>query len=237
MKNGGKISISASNVTIKNDSTLESGEFIKIDFKDEGPGIHEELLRNIFDPFFTTKPQGNGLGLSVCFSIIEKHKGTITVSSQENEGATFSVFLPASDEIEIEIEEEKVEEHYGSGRIIIMDDEDHIREILSQMLLSMGYEVMATKNSEEAINAVNSQLLSGNEVRALILDLTIPGDKGGKDVADSISKKYPNLKIFASSGYSEDPVFSNPEQFGFSGSIRKPFMHSDLATLLEKHLN
>ena len=237
MPDGGKIKISASNQIISNNSSLESGEYIRIDFVDDGPGIHEEVLKNIFDPFFTTKKQGNGLGLSVCFSIVEKHNGTITVDSKENKGTTFSIFLPASDEIQIEIEENFVDDHFGSGKIIVMDDENHIREILSQMLLSMGYEVLVTKNSAEATMAVDNQNSSGNVVKAMILDLTIPGDKGGKDIAVSILEKYPDIKIFASSGYSKDPVFSDPEQFGFTDSIRKPFMHKELATMLERHLS
>ena len=237
MKNGGRIHISASNVVIGDGQDLEPGEYIRIDFKDNGPGIKEEVLKNIFDPFFTTKSKGSGLGLSVCFSIIEKHGGTILVESEENTGTTFSIFLPASEEIEIEIEEEYVDEHFGNGRIIIMDDENHLREILSQMLLSMGYEVIATKNGTESLKTVSDQFSSGNTVKAMILDLTVPGDKGGKDIASDISEKYPDIKIFASSGYSEDPVFADPEKFGFVASIRKPFMHKELATMLEKHLN
>ena len=236
MKNGGRIHISASNVVIGDGQDLEPGEYIRIDFKDNGPGIKEEVLKNIFDPFFTTKSKGSGLGLSVCFSIIEKHGGTILVESEENTGTTFSIFLPASEEIEIEIEEKYVDEHFGNGRIIIMDDENHLREILSQMLLSMGYEVIATKNGTESLKTVSDQFSSGNTVKAMILDLTVPGDKGGKDIASDISEKYPDIKIFASSGYSEDPVFADPEKFGFVASIRKPFMHKELATMLEKHL-
>lgn len=236
MKDGGKIYISAKNVNIKNESKLDPGEYIKIDFKDEGPGINNEVLNNIFDPFFTTKSKGSGLGLSVCFSIVEKHRGTIKVKSEIGVGTTFSIFLPASEEIEIEIEEEFVEDHYGAGRIIIMDDEKHLREILSQMLLSMGYEVIITQNGTEAAKALDDQIAAGGKIKAMILDLTVPGDKGGKDIALPISKKYPEMKIFASSGYSEDPVFSNPEQFGFDASIRKPFMHKELATMLEKHI-
>ena len=122
MIDGGKIKISAQNIIIEDDTTLKKGEYIRINFADEGPGIHKEILKNIFDPFFTTKTTGSGLGLSLCFSIAEKHEGTITVSSVENKGTTFSVFLPASDEIQIEIEESYVDEHFGNGRIIIMDE-------------------------------------------------------------------------------------------------------------------
>jgi len=100
----------------------------------------------------------------------------------------------------------------------------------------MGYEVLITKNCSEALKTVDDQFASGSTIKAMILDLTIPGDKGGKDIAGSIVEKYPDIKIFASSGYSEDPVFSNPGNYGFTASIRKPFMQRDLATMLEKHL-
>lgn len=235
MPEGGEINITAENTHIEdlNEFEIPSGKYINIYFKDYGLGIPEEILNKIFDPFMTTKKMGSGLGLATVYSIISKHGGAISVSSVLNKGTTFKIILPASGQIfgrSNKIEIDGIAQKYN-GNILILDDEEFILDILKNMLIKLGFTVDHTKNGKEVLDLIESN----KKYDAIILDLTVPNGLGGKDIIDQIREKYPSIPIFASSGYFNDPVMSEPKKFGFSACIPKPYRNKDLANVLAKY--
>jgi len=235
---GGKIFITAVNYFLDHQENplLRSGDYIKISIADTGIGIPSDHLKRIFDPFFTTKQQGNGLGLATCYSIIKKHDGFIGAESVPGKGSTFNILLPASEkEIAHELYKASML-HSGSGKILVMDDEVFIRDISREMLKLTGYSSMEACDGEEALMLIADAEERGEPFDGVILDLTIPGGMGGKDTIVEIRKLYPDLPVFASSGFSEDPVISNPEDSGFTGSIRKPYRRDELTAMLNKYM-
>ena len=238
MPDGGEITVSAQNVTIKEQDhpTLAAGSYVKISFKDHGIGMPKEMLHKIFDPFYTTKPKGHGLGLATCYSIINRHGGCIDVESESGKGSVFSVFIPALPGALSATTHKAKSVHQGCGAILIMDDEEVILEITTEMLKSLGYTVICARNGSEAIDAYMAEKKAKRSIAAMILDLTIPGGMGGKETIGKIRDLDKNIPVFVASGYADDPVMASPIEFGFTASICKPFRKTELAGLLEKYI-
>ena len=154
MPEGGTIRIKAENSIVGTSAdNLPAGKYIKISITDEGNGIPDEYLNKIFDPYFTTKQKGSGLGLAVCYSVIKNHKGHIKVESTLGVGTTFHIYLPVFEGHQHE--RKSVEEGTFSasgGKILVMDDEDSIREMMGDILSSFGYVVDFARNGEEAVS-------------------------------------------------------------------------------------
>jgi PAS domain S-box-containing protein len=235
---GGTITISARNISIENPGALllKPGDYIKVSVSDTGVGIPKNLLKRIFDPFFTTKQKGNGLGLATCYSIIEKHNGYIDVESVPGTGSTFHIYLPATLGGKLQNISPIQLKHHGKGCIIVMDDEDYMREIVGDMLSTMGYTPIGAKNGDEALIVCTESVRQGTLISGALFDLTIPGGMGGKETIVKFREKFPDIPVFAASGFSEDPVMARPTEFGFTDSIRKPFKKDELAEMLNKHL-
>jgi two-component system, cell cycle sensor histidine kinase and response regulator CckA len=235
---GGTLSISCLNRSLSGsaDPTLADGNYVVISIRDQGIGISEEMLARIFDPFFTTKPKGHGLGLAISYSIVQKHGGAIKVSSLLGKGSTFEVWLPACDEAVMQDAEASEDLPKGFGRLLVMDDDESILGVLKVMLERLGYSVACTSSGAQTVEYFTSELKASRPIDGVILDLTVPGGIGGREVAAEIRKLSTSVPLFVSSGYSDDPILANPTEFGFSASIAKPFSHSELAKLLEKHL-
>jgi len=235
---GGILEISVKNEVIDNfHSMLESNNYVKISIKDCGIGIPSELLNKIFDPFFTTKSKGHGLGLATSYSIVYKHNGTIEVESLLGLGTTFHIYLPAVLNTDIPDQEVKDEDSFvDSGLILVMDDEHIIQDTVKEMLSYFGYDVVCLDNGRDAIEYVIQDFKEEKKLKAMIFDLTIPGGMGGKEAVDFIRKYNPDIPIFVASGYSDDPVMANPEKYGFTASISKPFSHKELRSMLMKHM-
>jgi len=238
MPRGGQIEISASNLVLDAGEIppLQAGKYVKVSIADSGIGISDDLLDRIFDPFFTTKQKGNGLGLSICHSIMQKHEGFIGIESMTGKGTTFHLYFPASQQEIAMTEPVCLPTHQGSGRILIMDDEYIVRDVVSQMLKTMGYTPVETVNGHEMLMFFAEARAKREPVCAAIFDLTIPGSMGGKEAIKELRKTFPDLPIFASSGYYEDPAMVRPSNFGFTDSIQKPYRIIDLADLLNRHL-
>lgn len=243
MPEKGIITISAKNIHLQENEmeSLRKGKYVKISIADTGPGIPANILPRIFDPFFTTKNQGNGLGLTICYSIINRHGGLMHVESEVGKGSIFHIFLPAYDKFfsssKASDEKLKMKKHKGTGKILLMDDDPMIRKALGGMLARLGYAVVCTENGHETMQALYQAQEEGNSFIAIILDLTVPGSMGGKETVIEIRKLNKNIAIFASSGYAQDPVIANPKEYGFTASICKPFKTSELAEMLEQNLN
>lgn len=238
MPDGGIIRAGCENAVIQegNPLQLEQGKYVKITINDSGKGIPDELLKKIFDPFFTTKENGRGLGLSICYSILKRHNGIITVESRPGAGTTFSLYLPACfDKIEGEEEERKT--LTGIGRILLLDDEEVIIQTASEMLNALGYEVEIARHGAEAIEKYMTAKETGKPFDAVIMDLTIPGGIGGKDAIISLKKIDPAVRAIVSSGYSNDPIVAEYKDYGFMGTLSKPFGMQELSEVLNKVLN
>ncbi len=238
MPNGGCIQISASNLELApaQHPNLPAGNYVKISFKDSGIGIPKEYLGRIFDPFYTTKPKGHGLGLASSYSIIRRHKGWIDVESEPGKGSVFHLYIPAATTKGSQSDTEQQIDHHGSGLFLVMDDEEAMRETIGAMLELFGYQAILTSCGEEAIQIAQERHKTGQAIAGMIFDLTIPGGMGGKAAVGEIRKLYPQTPIFVASGYAEDPVMANPLRYGFSASICKPFISTELSRLLETHM-
>ena len=235
MPDGGAISVDGENAIIDEQTTLplQPGPYVSITVKDTGIGIAKEYLPKIFDPYFTTKQQGSGLGLASSYSIVKKHGGHIAVESRPGGGATFTVYLPASpgkhEEKQVDRQSQPVT---GRGNILVMDDDDGIRAVATNMLEFLGYAVTAVASGEEAIEAYKKAHASGDPYDAVITDLTVPGKMGGKELIKELLALDPHVKAIVSSGYSNDPIMANCREYGFSGVIVKPYTNVELAKVL-----
>ena len=238
MPAGGTIEVSARNITLeeKEHPVLLQGNYVKISITDTGIGIPKEILSRIFDPFFTTKAKGHGLGLATCYSIIKRHGGCIDVESEPGKGSSFHVYLPASTEIVSSAKKKTGKTHHGSGTFLVMDDEEVMRETISDMLGALGYTVVSKNNGQEAIDFYHSETKLNRTIVGMIFDLTVPGGMGGKAAIEEIRKTNKDIPAFVASGYADDPVMKNPAEYGFSASICKPFMRKELTEMLNSYM-
>jgi len=226
MPDGGIINVSAENV-IQSDKSTSEINFVKIIFSDEGTGIPLDIIDKIFDPFFTTKQLGEGLGLSVVHSIINKHKGQIKVDSKPDKGTTFTIFLPAASN-------SKPDKEKVSGKklnILFMDDDEMLRKLAAEMLNSLGHSAVTTAEGEEAVKIFRESLKKGIPFDILIMDLSVKNGKGDIEVIEEILEISPEAKVIITSGYASDPVIDNYKKYGFCETLIKPF---NLAQLEEK---
>ncbi len=229
MPNGGKIFIKTANVKFEKDNplSLNEGEYNHIQIADQGYGISEENMEHIFDPYFTTRTGGSGLGLTICYSVIKKHNGTISIESVVNKGTEVNIYLPAEiTESESKMETIIKEEPISNERkqlVLLMDDEDQIRFIGKEMLEYLGFDVLLSEDGEDTINQIRSCKEKNTPVDIVIMDLTIPGKLGGKEAIVKIRDFDQNIKAIVTSGYSNDPVMSNYTQYGFNNFLIKPF--------------
>lgn len=236
MPGGGTIELSAKNISYeeKGHPLLAKGDYVKVSIKDSGIGIPKEILPRIFDPFYTTKTKGHGLGLATCYSIINRHGGAIEVESEPGKGSVFHVYLPASAG-PVVIQTAPSGKHKGSGAIIIIDDEEVVRDILKEMIESFGYTAVCKNEGKEAIEFYIKE--SANRTfKALFCDLTIPGGMGGIEVVAEIRKLNKEIPVFVVSGYAENSVMKDPCKHGFTASISKPFTMGELTEMLNKYV-
>lgn len=234
MPDGGIIEICINNIPPEAAAALmlNEGRYVQIIIKDHGIGIPAEDLGNIFVPYFTTKAKGHGLGLALAYSIIEKHEGDIKVNSELGVGTTFEIYLPASDDLFIDNPPDEKINYLGQGRILIMDDDEMIRNTLGRMLRQLGYETGFARDGEEAIDIYNQAKQAGTPYQVVIMDLTIAGGMGGKETVQRLKQLDSNLKAIVTSGYSCDEVMINYVGFGFCGAIEKPYEIDKLSRVL-----
>jgi len=211
---------------------------IRITFKDTGVGIGADDLSRIYDPYFSTKATGNGLGLATVYAIIKNHDGEIRVFSRRGHGTTFAITLPAQEAQFAEVAEEQPAAPnlvaQGSGSILLMDDEDAIREMAKAALTMFGYQPVVVANGEDMLEVYGKELARGHRFDAVIMDLTIPGGMGGKDAVKKLLEIDPEAIAIASSGYSEDPVMARYQEYGFAGVVSKPYSLNDLELSLKE---
>jgi len=240
MPEGGAIRLAARNLTVNpGESPLTPGKYVLITVKDQGLGIPPEHLAKIFDPYFTTKQGGSGLGLAVVHSIIANHAGHITVASEVGKGTVFSLYLPSTGNPSLAEKPVAVTPPLakGQGKILVMDDEELIRDVSTAMLRQLGYEPHTANDGEEAITRYLQAQKDGQPFDLVIMDLTVPGGMGGKEALAHLRQLDPAIKAVVSSGYANDPIMARFREYGFCGVAPKPFGLQELSKLLRMILN
>jgi PAS domain S-box-containing protein len=208
---------------------VKPGPYVTVSVTDHGGGIPDDVLGRIFEPYFTTKPKGSGLGLATVYSIVSSHGGFVTVDSAVGRGTTVHVRLPALlSGVQEERVERRPEEGIGQGRVLVLDDEDAIRLVVSKMLRSLGYEPETASEGHEAIARYEEARAAGRPFDTVIVDLTIPGGIGGKDVLRELMRIDPDVKAIVASGYADDAAMARFREHGFKAMVAKPFTLGEL---------
>lgn len=238
MPEGGKICVTIENLTVgpKDILTVKEGRYVKLCIEDHGIGIAELHLQKIFDPYFTTKQKGSGLGLATVYSIIKNHGGYIMVESTVGTGTTFQIYLPASENEITDTNQSENNPLSGSGKILIMDDEEILREVAGEILSHLGYRVVVCSEGSEAISLYQEAMRSDDPFAAVIMDLTIPGGMGGKDTMKNLLEIDSGVKGIVSSGYCNDPILAHYREYGFISVVTKPYNMEELGNVLNNTL-
>ena len=232
MPDGGTLTISAENFLIDETGSLtvssktiplQAGRYVKVSVKDEGLGIPHEHLDRLFDPYFTTKKDGTGLGLTTAYSIVKKHGGHIYVESTQGKGSVFTFFLPASTNANGRTAPKESMLPFGTGKVLIMDDDVIVRTVVETLLKKAGYSAVCAADGAQALSMYKDALARNEPITVTIMDLTIPGGMGGKETVKQLRDIDPSAKVIVFSGYSNDPIFTNFREFGFDGVLSKPF--------------
>ncbi|HEY9074871.1 MAG TPA: PAS domain S-box protein, partial [Desulfobaccales bacterium] len=236
MPEGGIIKITGENCLVEAESNLpiSKGKYVKFAIADQGTGISPKYLDKIFDPYFSTKQKGSGLGLATAYSIINNHSGHLQVESQLGVGTTFYIYLPAVDQGVPADEPETVKPIMGQGKVLVMDDEEIIREVLGRMLSRLAYEVDFSRDGSQAIKKYVAAQETDQPFAAVILDLTVPGGMGGQETLEKLLRIDPQVKAIVSSGYSDDQIMANFKEYGFSEVIAKPYRIVALSKILQR---
>ena len=238
MLEGGTIEVRAENVNLEESAgiPLAAGRYIKVSIADTGTGIADDLASKIFDPYFTTKPTASGLGLAISYSVVKKHGGFLHLESTSSEGSTFTFYLPAA-EAKAATPTAPINNrvfHFNHQRVLVMDDEAAIRELTSQLLSTLGYEVTAVPDGLEAVRIYERALRRGENFQAVILDATVRGGMGGLATIERLRGLDPQVTAIICSGYSDEAALSEFLSFGFRGALPKPFTRRELADALQR---
>jgi len=242
MPDGGVIALAAENVSVGSGSVaslpgtrgLAPGRYVHIAIKDTGVGIPAKLLSRVFEPYFTTKQSGSGLGLSVSYSIIRQHGGHLHIESETGVGTTCHIYLPAVEAKAADGTEKPAEMIRGTGRVLVLEDEDVVWSACSGMLEVLGYEPCRAHDGAEMLQMYRAAMDTEQAFAAVIMDLTIPAGVGGKEAISELREMAPDVKAVVSSGYSSDPVMAEFETHGFDAMIAKPYRIEELAQVLHE---
>ncbi len=230
MPEGGELVVQARNAD--NGTDASRGEVI-VTITDSGPGIDERIADRIFDPYFSTKSAHSGLGLATSYWIIQRHGGQLRLGENSKRGTTFEIRLPAatSDTLAPPLPASRSRKS-KPFRVLLMDDEDVVRETVAAMLERIGQTVEVASNGEEAIELFERAAASDMPFDAAFLDLTVRGGMGGLRTLERLRAIMPNFAAVVVSGYSDDPVLAKHREHGFDERLQKPFTLSQLRAVL-----
>jgi PAS domain S-box-containing protein len=212
------------------------GEHVLLEVSDTGHGMDKETVEHIFEPFFTTKEagRGTGLGLAMVYGIVTQHGGHITVYSEVDKGTTFRVYLPAiPTEEEPAVEDSGIMPAFGTETVLLVDDEELVRDLGARILSKHGYTVLLAQNGSEAINIFENK---HSQISLVILDLIMP-EMGGTECLKELLKIDPNVRVLVASGFSADASVRETIQIGAKGFISKPFRVKEILREVRKVLD
>ena len=239
MPGGGDLYLETANIVLDEDYvkpfSVDPGRYVKISVTDTGIGMDEQTKSRIFEPFFTTKEmgRGTGLGLASAYGIVKGHNGIINVYSEKGHGATFTIYLPASDKKLIKEEMTSEDIVKGEGTILLVDDEEVIIDVGRDILAVLGYKVFVAKSGKEAIEIFK---VRDSSIDLVILDMIMPG-MGGAETFDVLKSINPSIKVILTSGYSVDARPTKMLERGCDGFIQKPYTIKTLALKVKEALN
>jgi PAS domain S-box-containing protein len=240
MPEGGKLRIETTSTYVDKSyagkhAPMIVGQYILLNVRDSGSGIDDETLQCVFEPFFTTKKNGTGLGLSTVYGIVKQSGGYIWVESEKGKGTSFNVFLPQVEE-KLKSENPKTQEKHiasGSERILLVEDEETVRRLLSQILQTYGYQVIEASNGVEALRLCRENKL---KIDLVLTDVIMP-QMGGRKLTDELEKIYPQLKILFMSGYVGDKNLLGGKIIPEKNFVAKPITPSALADKVRQILD
>ena len=236
MPKGGVINVTARNMHLDENevSNLPEGNYVKISVADRGHGISPDDMQHIFDPYFTTRQGKVGLGLSIAYSIIRSHGGVIIVESEHGKGSIFNIFLPASTE-KVAREALPTKQRHAGVKILLVDDEAVVRNVGNRILSKLGYDrIEFASEGLEALKKYQEAMESGRPYDSVIIDLTLPGKMGGKEVVKALHKLDPKANILVSSGYFNDPILTDFRRYGIKGVLAKPYQLEEMEMMLRE---
>lgn len=231
----GDITIEARNLEYEDQLAglpIKPGNFVVITITDHGPGIPANALPRVFEPYFTTRGEGRGLGLPNAISILRQHKGWLTLAAGERNGTVATIYLPGAPRAAIKVDAPAPQVVQGTGRVLLMDDDDAVQKSVSFMLRKLGYDVVVSSEGSAAIETFNEKRAAGTPFDLLVLDLTVPSGMGGKEMIARILEIDPDARAIVSSGYSDDDVLIRHDAYGFKAKLPKPFTFSQLSSVV-----
>ncbi len=241
MPDGGRLRVNARNIHLETDDSppLPPGDYVSICFKDNGPGIAAEHLPRIYDPYFTTREKRKGMGLAAAYSIMKNHDGYIKVESVQGEGTTFFLYFHAAEAQEKPVSLTLRAHARFLGKVMVMDDEEVVRDVAGEMLRHLGFDVAFAVNGKKAIDLYKNKMSENGSkppFDLVIMDLTVPDGMGGVECLQRLRKVDPRVKALVSSGYSREAAMANFQHHGFLGVVDKPYKLNDLKDILIKVL-
>jgi CheY-like chemotaxis protein len=234
MPGGGDLHLETENATLdETDAKLffsEPGRYVKISVTDTGTGMDKATRKKIFEPFFTTKEmgRGTGLGLASAYGIVKNHGGFINVYSEKGHGATFNIYLPASEKEVFEEEKPAGNTLKGTETVLFIDDENMIVEMAEELFEQLGYKVLTAGSGTAAIETYEK---NKERIDMVLLDMIMP-DMNGGETYDKLKEINPNVKVLLASGYSMNGTASEIMDRGCNGFIQKPFKMEELSQKL-----
>ena len=231
----GMIKVTCQNVSLRKGDVppLDPGDYVQIEVEDNGSGIPEENLKRIFEPFFTTKKQGTGLGLATVLAIVRKHGGQLLVQSTVGQGTTFTAVIPRTNKEPETGVRKPATLRYGTGRVLLMDDEPQLCEITQAMLESLDYKVDVAHRGEDALTLYKRYHAVNRPYDVVLLDLTIVGGMGGEETYKKMREIDPDVRAVISSGYDNDEMIRQFLDQGFCGYLTKPYRVTELGKMLK----
>jgi len=217
------------------DDNLTEGLYAVLEVSDDGCGMDEEIQARIFDPFFSSKFQGRGLGLAATLGIVRSHSGAIKVDSEQGKGTSVTIFFPsAGGQVAGKTPDQSKDDNWqGSGTILVVDDDESVREAAGDMLMTMGFEVLSASNGQEGVEIFRQ---FAEKIEVVLLDMTMPV-MGGNEAFQKIREIREDARVILSSGFNEQEVINKIEAEGLAGFLKKPYQLSGLQKIIREVLD
>ncbi len=240
MPNGGRLTVETESVQLdpayaSRFEDVEPGAYILLAVSDTGAGMSPETVERVFEPFFTTKDHGTGLGLSMVYGLVKQLRGHIRIYSEPDQGTTVRIYLPAADindEPQADDEAEPADLG-GDETILLVEDNDLVRQYAREQLVGLGYEVLEAGSGHDAMDIVHDR----HDIDLLFTDVVMPGGMNGKQLSDKVQARQPDMKVLFTSGYTQNAIVHHGRLDAGVELLAKPYHHRELARRIRKLLD